>query len=401
MTEARRVHASVFVSVLLSFFAAASCSSPSPATSTPPSGSSSDEPFSPAAAPTSGSTSAPSSSSSSSAAPAPTGSATGAPATTALDIGATDSVDDVGFNFAAAHADGLTRTSFYTRWRDLEPTAGSYRFADIDDITSRARAAGLKLTLEIEITNTDCVEYGMTDAECVTPLFPSDMPYSRTGAGFDDPVIAKRLAALVGAIADRYDPSVLTHVFVGNEVDRYMQVVKHDSKVDLVPGFVRMIGTVHSTVAAAHPKRPRIGTVAEFQPSAEYLDLPPKVCPVVDVLGFTMYPTEPEAEGTDAPPAKIQRWMAAARAAVGPCGIAITEVGASAVAPFGTPEAQVAVAASIIAWARANPKAYEFTTWYTMTDNPDPTADVYGGMGLVSRTGAKRPAYTTWLSAGK
>ncbi len=321
---------------------------------------------------------------------------------TSLDIGVTDTIDDLGFNFATAHADGLTRTTFYTMWRDLEPSKGVYKFGDIDDMSKRAAAAGLKLSVEIEITNTDCVENGMSDAFCVTSKFPTDQPFSRTGAGFADPAIASRLSALLGAIAARYDSSVLTHVFLGNEVDRYIQIVLHDNKIDLTPGFVNMLGTVRSAVAAAHPKRPKLGTVVEFQPSPEYATVPSKACANVDVLGLTMYPTEPDAEGSDPAPAKIQRWLAAARTSIaGACRLAVTEVGASAVSPFGTPESQQAVAQAIIDWLHAQPTVYDYATWFAMSDNPDPSGDVFGGMGLMTRTGVPRPVYKTWLAAGK
>lgn len=328
------------------------------------------------------------------AAPAPTP----APTTGPLDIGATDTTDDLGFDFAKAHVDGLTRTSFYAAWRDLEPSDGVYRLTDIDDMTKRASAAGLKLSLEIEITNTDCVDYGMTDAFCVASKFPADLPYSRT-TGFADPNVARRLAGLVTAIANRYDASVLTHVFVGNEVDRYIQVVLHDSKIDLSSGFAAMLATVRSKLPA---KRPKLGTVVEFQPSSEYLTVPPKVCPSVDVVGLTMYPTEPDAEGTDPATAKIQRWMNAARTSIpGACSLAITEVGASALAPYGTPADQQAVAASIIDWLRAHRGIYDYATWFAMADNPDPTDSVFGGMGLETRAHVPRPAYATWLAGGK
>jgi hypothetical protein len=351
-------------------------------------GSPTDEPAS--AAPASPTASAPASSNQ----PPP-------PVSAALDIGVTDTIDDLGFNFAAAHADGLTRTTFYTMWRDLEPTKGVYKFADIDDMVKRASAAGLKLSLEIEITNTDCVENGMSDAFCVATKFPTDQPYSRTGAAFSDPAIAARLSALLGAIAARYDSSVLTHVFLGNEVDRYIQIVLHDNKLDLTNGLVGMLATVRANVAAAHPKRPHFGTVVEFQPGPEYATVPSRACASVDVLGLTMYPTEPDAEGTDPAPAKIARWLTAARTNItGACRLTVTEVGASALVPFGTPESQQAVASSIVAWLRANPGVYDYATWFAMSDNPDPTGDVFGGMGLTTRTGVPRPVYKTWLSAG-
>lgn len=264
----------------------------------------------------------------------------------------------------------------------------------------KAKAAGLKLTVEIEITNTDCVEWGMTDAFCVAPLFPADLAFSRTGAAFDDPNVARRLAGLFNAIAARHGATVITHVFIGNEVDRYMAVVKHDSGVDLVPAYGRMLGAIRARLTTG--ARPKFGTVVEYQPSAEYAAAPPVACPNVEVLGLTMYPTEEGAEGTDAPPKKIQRWMGAARlAAVGSCALAITEVGASAVSPYGSPADQQALATAVVEWLRANPKTYDFATWFAMSDNPEPTDSVFGGMGLMTRTGVHRPAYATWLAAGK
>jgi hypothetical protein len=317
-----------------------------------------------------------------------------------LDLGAADSVDDLGIDLQAAHLDGLTRTTFYAAWRDLEPSDGRYQLEDVAAILGRATAAGLKLTLEIEITNTDCVEWGMTDDECIVPLFPADQPFSRAGQAFDDPNVRRRLAGLVTAIANRFDPAQLTHVFVGNEVDRYMRVVQHDTAKDLAPGFVRTLSHVRAAIAGL-PRRPRFGTVSEFQPWSEYLELPTLACPAVDVLALTMYPTEEDAEGDDPAPAKIRRWMATARATFTGCGLAVTEVGASALPPFGSPEEQDAIAAAIVRFLRANPKAFEFTTWFSMFDNADLAGTVFEGTGLQTRDRVKRPAYTTWLSASK
>lgn len=316
-----------------------------------------------------------------------------------LDLGVTDSTDDLGIDLAAAHADGLTRTTFYVAWRDLEPSDGKFQLGDLDAVTERARATSTKLTVTIEVTDTDCVEWGMTDAECVAPKFPSDLPFSRSGEAFEAPAIARRLSALVNAIVAKYDPAVLTHLYVGNEVDRYVRVVQHDSGKDLAPGFVKVLSQIRANVKAT--KHPKLGTVTEWQPWSEYTHLPTLACPAVEVLGFTMYPTEEDAEGDDLPPAKIVRWMAAARAAVSPCAIALNEVGASALPPFGTPEEQQAVAAAVVRWTRANPKVFDYVTWFSMFDNEDMEDTVFEGMGLMTREKVKRPAYTTWLSAAK
>ena len=85
----------------------------------------------------------------------------------------------------------------------------------------------------------------------------------------------------------------------------------------------------------------------------------------------------------------------------GPCRLSINEVGASAIAPFGTPEDQQTLAAAIVSWLGANKGIYDYATWFAMKDNLDAASSVFGGMGLESRTGVPRPAYVTWLSAGK
>lgn len=320
-----------------------------------------------------------------------------------LDLGVTDSYDrDV--VFSEISADGIKRYNAYYSWRDLEPQAGAYAFRELDEAISEATSAGIKVALEIEITDVGCTDPDDSDAKCIRGHLPRDLSFSRTSSRLDEERFVARLSNLVATIMKRYDPRVLTHVYAGNEVDSYLAVVLESSgeKRDLFPSFLALAGKVQEAVHGLPQPRPKFGTAFKFSASStDFHEQSRRMSRVVDVMGFTIYPTDPDW-GDSAPlRGRVPTWLSKAVEVVEGRPAAVTEIGASATAPFGDPGTQEEFARYAIDYLRQNRTAFQYATWFSLYDNPALAGEFFEGAGLKTIEGTKRPAYDVWAWQGR
>lgn len=305
--------------------------------------------------------------------------------------------------------DGIRRIQKYWYWSELESEDGVYDFEWLDEAYQEVRAAGAKLTVIIEVASVDCTDETMTDAECLKTQLPADVPFSRRTSRWDDAVIVRRLSHLVRAIAQRTDPAVLTHIFVGNETDSYLEVVREGDDIDLFPSFQRLLKKIQREVNRLHAPRPKFGTIFKCPGPPTCGEHARTIVPVIDVMSFTLYPTDPDW-GDESPLAdRVPAWLAAARAGAGGRPVAITEIGASAVAsgpgikptlPVGSPGHQREFAELVIKYLKANPTAFPFVTWFSLYGYPADSPNIFVGMGLMTLKDVKRPAYEIWAKQG-
>lgn len=80
---------------------------------------------------------------------------------------------------------------------------------------------------------------------------------------------------------------------------------------------------------------------------------------------------------------------------------AVTEIGASATAPFGDPGTQEEFARYTIDYLRQNRTAFQYATWFSLYDNPALAGEFFEGTGLKTIEGTKRPAYDVWARQGR
>lgn len=312
-----------------------------------------------------------------------------------IDLGVTDGYKNW-VNLPEASADGIKRYNAYFAWRDLEPAAGTYTFQPLDEVIQEATSAGVRVALEIEITDVSCTEPGLTDEECIGTFLPEDMSFSRYSSRFDEPRFARRLGKLIRTIMRRYDPEVLTHVYAGNEVDSYVRMVRWADHIDLYPGYLRLMKRINGRVNRLPGPRAKFGTALTFYAFPEFYEDLTKMSRVVEVLGLTIYPTDPEWGQTDSIDERVRRWFDAAVQVTEGRRTAITETGDSALAPFGSLDSQQQYARYVLNYLRANPGAFEYASWFSMYDNPPLAGTFFEGMGLRSLQGQKRPAYYQW-----
>lgn len=301
--------------------------------------------------------------------------------------------------------DGIRRIQEYWSWRALEPADGVYDFAGLAEAYEEVRAAGAKLTVIIEVASVDCTDETMTDAECLGALLPSDVPFSRRTSRWDSAAIVRRLSNLVKAIAQRTDPAVLTHIFVGNETDSYLSVVQEGSDIDLWPSFRSLLGKIQREVNRLPAPRPKFGTIVKCPGPPTCGEHPRTLSPIIEVMGFTLYPTDPDWGDLSPLASRIPAWLAAARAGTGGRPVAITEIGASAVAsgpgivptdPVGSPAHQKEFAQLVVQYLKAHPTAFQFVTWFSLYGYPADSPNIFVGMGLKTPQNVKRPAYEVW-----
>lgn len=326
--------------------------------------------------------------------------------TTTLDLGVTHSYTQ-GVDVQSAAADGIKRINEYFTWRQLEPRAEQYTFTELDRAVNEAAKAGLKVSLLIEFTSVDCVFPQMTDRECFLDTLPHDVTFSRETSRFDDDPIVNRLMALIHLIMERYDAKVLTHVYLGNEVDSYLRVVQtaSEGKINLDPGYVNLIKRIKESLSWLPKNRPTFGTNITYCGATWCHSFTKKVAKVVEIIGLNIYPTDPDW-GANAPEEEltsiVRRWLDGAREATGNRPFAINETGASCVAPYGSPESQARYAQLLIDYLRQYKDTIPYAVWFSMYDNPPltQTFPFFGKIGLKTLDDSKRPAYEIWAKQG-
>lgn len=315
---------------------------------------------------------------------------------TRLDLGVTDGYTKW-VNYLEASADGIKRYNIYYSWRDLEPKAGKYSFTSLDQVINETYAAGMKVALEIEITDVSCTDPKISDNKCINNKLPKDLRFSRNKSSFDNKLFVKRINKLVKTIIKRYRNKRLTHLYVGNEVDTYLRTVKEDNKRDLFPGFINLMRSLQINVNKLKRPKPKFGTAFTFYAFPQYYKYAKRMSRVVDVIGLTIYPTDPDWNSRTPVDQRVTEWLdLVSKVTKGPR--AITEIGDTALAPYGTETSQKEFAEKIIDYLKTHPKSFQYATWFSMYDNPPLKGYFFEGTGLKTIDDDKRPAYDTWAN---
>jgi hypothetical protein len=127
---------------------------------------------------------------------------------------------------------GVSTVSLSPIWKDVEKTAGSYDFKDLDFQAKLAREHGLPVYLNIRIIDTN------------NRALPT--PYASWK--FDDLRLQKPLIDLIQAIAPRVEGQV-RWISIGNEVDSYFE-----THVDEIAAYRRLLDRVMPAVRSSFPK---------------------------------------------------------------------------------------------------------------------------------------------------
>ena len=166
---------------------------------------------------------------------------------------------------------GVTTVSLSPIWKDVEKTAGSFDFGDLDFQAKLAREHSLPVYLNIRIVDTN----------------NSALPTPYASWKFDDPRLAKRLIELMHALAPRVEGQV-QWISIGNEVDSYFS-----AHGDEIAPYRRLLDSVMPAVRSSFPKA--LFTVNCTSHGVDQINK--ELRPITEITEFTSltyYPINPD-----------------------------------------------------------------------------------------------------------
>ena len=173
---------------------------------------------------------------------------------------------DENYDFSGLAADGFRRVNLYHTWREFE-----HAFDDPNDpmgttmeelgaVINKIQAAGLRLSLIIEVADTDCDD--AAPESCWTSYGMEDKFSKPSFVGFDDAGLVSDLEDFLASIIARYPSSLVTHIFIGNETDRFLGL-----HTQYQEGFNTLMGRLKAKVSPL-PNRAKFGTIFTFTPDS-------------------------------------------------------------------------------------------------------------------------------------
>lgn len=311
------------------------------------------------------------------------------------------------FDFSRLAKDGFKRFSLYYTWKEFEIGAadpnhpeGTVLKDQVDPVINKLQALGMKTSLIIGITDTDCKE--KSPESCWLEYgIQKELIYDQNGkfVGFDNEVLASRLEKFVKSIVQRYPPNVVTHVFIGNETDQYLRLHGHEND------FKALMQRLKSSLANIQP-RAKFGTIFTFTPDAEapnYNNIAKEISPSVEVMAFTIYPYifySGKGQKIEPTAALITHWFNSARDVAGGKSFVVTETAHPADGDYGSEADQAKYAQLLLEYLNTTTAKIEFINWWAIQDS-DKNPEDFRFASLMDDRGRKRPAYNLWAGASK
>lgn len=325
---------------------------------------------------------------------------TTSPMAKTLDLGVTDSYDKY-VDLSSTAREGIKRYNIYIPWKDIEPTLGTYSWTTLDQNIQKLKENGMRTGIEIELTDVSCTNVDKTDQECVGKFLP--VSFSRTTSSFDSQEFINNLPKLVKAIMQRYEPTVVTHVFLGNETNTVLNILKKATGRDFFTGFSNLIKKTQEEVNILPQPRAKFGTIFTFWGFGEpvYSNQPHQLMSTanIDTMGFTIYPTDTDLGESGIMKDIIKKFLDKLISLGGGKPIAITEIGHPVAPPAivgATPEGQKEFAQHVVDYFREHRSSIDFVSWFSMYDNTKLPNTIYTSSGLKSNLDVKRPAFDVW-----
>ena len=305
------------------------------------------------------------------------------------------------FDFARLKDMGVNRVNLYYTWKEFElglkdpnDPNGTVLEEEVDPVIETLKSLGMRACIILEITDTDCEEGA--PADCFTSFgVPPDIVFS----GWDQEPLMGRLTSFVTNFAQRYDPSVVTHLFVGNETDMFLRRYSENQT-----GFVNLIENIQSALNAVE-NRPKFGTIFTFTVNLEsHNDIARLVAPKVEVMAFTIYPSL-EASWEDRPedptPELVETWFNEAKAIAGDA-LVVTETGYPTANPIGSDALQKTYVNHLVDYLRSHGDGIDFVSWYSLWDGPNHPDSFYHSVGLITYPQeVRKEAFQFWIDAGE
>jgi hypothetical protein len=287
--------------------------------------------------------------------------------------------------FLMAVETGTTYTSFLPKWDELEPSAGRYRFDDLDQRVRFADENHLPISLNIRVVDGD----------------HRAMPSRYQGWKFDDPKLTRALTDLLKAVGPRVHGRV-KWIALGNEVDHYFEGHRNE-----IGPYAKLLDNV-------------IGAVRDQFPGAQFTinfsdqhvaDLNGRYAPItskVEFFSFNYYPVN--SDFTMRPPDVAGPEMLRMIQSAGNKQVMFQELGyASSPLLNSSEEKQAQFVANAFEVLRQNRGRVIAATFNWMSDLPQSVVDslgqyyklansdrfkaFLGTLGLFDRNGRPKPAW--------
>lgn len=308
---------------------------------------------------------------------------------------------DESYDYKALADRGITRVNLYFTWKEFEIAfidpndPDGTTLSEVDPIIDSLQANGMKASIIIEVTNTDCGT-GASDTCWLNYGIPPDITFT----GWDTEPLLTRIKSFTALIATRYDTNIISHVFIGNETDMFLRDYPSNKL-----GFINMLQELQDTLNN-FTNRASFGTIFTFtvnDPSLiTYADSVAAEC---EVMAFTMYPTlESSWDDSLVVPTQtlIDDWfgLADSIAQNNNGRLVITETGYPTDAPIGTQAYQKQFAENVINFLNNQGSDIDFVTWYSLWDAPNHPDTFYHSCGILTYPGeVEKPAYPVWIGA--
>jgi len=316
---------------------------------------------------------------------------------------------DENFDYISLAQDGFKRLNLYFTWKEFEfaldnpDDPNGTTLEELDTLINKISNQGFKLALIIELTDTDCSE-NATET-CWTQFGLENKFTTPNFVGFDNNNLRSDLENFLVTLAQRYPPTQVSHIFIGNETDQFLKLFPQYQN-----GWLTLMNNLKTKIKTLNIA-PKFGTIFTFVPdslNSEYNKLAKQVVPMVDTMAFTVYPylayldSEQPVEVSEA---RIKTWFDGANSVVGGKPWVITETAHPADGTWGTLELQTSYAQLLLDYLKTTQAPIEFITWWCIEDantHPDESFRHTGLLtNLLSNGGSKRSAYDLWRNASQ
>jgi hypothetical protein len=178
-------------------------------------------------------------------------------------------VPQVKSTYTEANDAGISYTTYYKRWGEVELSEGNYDWSNMDDSVNWAADAGLKTAYISQIIDVNQIG-----------TLPSDIEFT----SFTDPILTERYIDYTLKVLDRHDDIAI--VWIGLEVDGYLK----DNR-DEIPEFHEFFKESYDAIKAEHPDV-KVGTISTYHDAKKRneLDIIETLGKTGDLIGLTYYP---------------------------------------------------------------------------------------------------------------
>ncbi|MFH1425514.1 MAG: glycosyl hydrolase 53 family protein [archaeon] len=164
---------------------------------------------------------------------------------------------------------GLSYSTYYKRWGEIELNKDNYDWSNIDDSVNWVADAGLKSAFIAQIIDVNQVG-----------KLPSDLTFT----SFTDSELKTRFQDFLLTVIDRH--SEIKYIWIGLEIDGYLK----DNR-EQIPEFYEFYDDTYKAIKSQHPEV-TIGTISTYHDAKtrNELDIIETLGKTGDIIGLTYYP---------------------------------------------------------------------------------------------------------------